>query len=233
MLTGIIIQLGSPFIALQIAGSNQTNLAQAIISYNLHPKQDESTRIHTIKQPDSLYVQATSEEVCQSDPNGYINIDVVGGVGNTINNSTGQITGFIDYTYSWNGPDNYSSNQNNISGLEPGTYNLTVEDNNGCTVSNSYTVEDNILSLEIIIESTDNVTCNGGNDGSIVVNGTGGQEPYEYRVNNGAWQSTGAFSELSTGTYNIVTKDANDCTETIEINIDEPNNTNHKVLSNL
>ena len=106
--------------------------------------------------------------------------------------------------------------------MEPGTYNLTVEDNNGCTVSNSYTVEDNILSLEIIIESTDNVTCNGGNDGSIVVSGTGGQEPYEYRVNNGAWQATGVFNGLSTGTYNIEIKDANDCTETIEINIDEP-----------
>ena len=79
---------GSPFYSTTDYSSNQTNLCAGdyIIQFTSETG-CESTRTYTIKEPDSLYVQATSgEEVCQSDPNGYINIDVVGGVGNTINN---------------------------------------------------------------------------------------------------------------------------------------------------
>ena len=85
---------GSPFYSTTDYSSNQTNLCAGdyIIQFTSETG-CESTRTYTIKEPDSLYVQATTgEEVCQANPNGYINIDVVGGVGNTINNSTGQIT---------------------------------------------------------------------------------------------------------------------------------------------
>jgi gliding motility-associated-like protein len=40
--------------------------------------------------------------------------------------------------------------------------------------------------------------------GSIVVNGSGGQTPYEYSINNGTtWQSTSTFNNLAAGNYNV------------------------------
>lgn len=59
-----------------------------------------------------------------------------------------------------------------------------------------------------------NVTCNGGSDGSITVNGiTGGSgSGYQYSKDNGAnWQVSNQFSGLSAGTYQIRVKDSIAC----------------------
>lgn len=42
------------------------------------------------------------------------------------------------------------------------------------------------------------------NTGSIVVTGSGGQTPYEYSINNGTtWQTSGNYTGLAAGTYNV------------------------------
>ncbi|MBE0639510.1 MAG: DNRLRE domain-containing protein [Bacteroidales bacterium] len=52
--------------------------------------------------------------------------------------------------------------------------------------------------------------CNGGNNGEIIVSSpTGGSGSYAYRLNEGSWQSSGIFSELSAGTYTVWIRDAN------------------------
>ncbi|MAT53216.1 MAG: hypothetical protein CMN32_01965 [Saprospirales bacterium] len=63
--------------------------------------------------------------------------------------------GTSPYSYTWSNGGTTAS----ISGLAPGTYNVTVTDNAGCTATGSYTVEDqtpcsqNALTLTIVLDN--------------------------------------------------------------------------------
>ncbi|MBK6997657.1 MAG: SprB repeat-containing protein [Lewinellaceae bacterium] len=51
------------------------------------------------------------------------------------------------------------------------------------------------------------VSCNGGNDGEIIVTASGGQLPYEYSINGGAGQASNVFSNLPPGNYTVFVTD--------------------------
>jgi hypothetical protein len=57
---------------------------------------------------------------------GAVDITASGGSGN--------------YTYAWVGPDGFSATTGDISGLAEGTYTVTIVDQNGCEVTESYIV---------------------------------------------------------------------------------------------
>ena len=63
--------------------------------------------------------------------------------------------------------------------------------------------------LDADITST-NVTCFGASDGTITItNPTGGYGTYEYTINGGgSWQSSGVFTALVPGNYNVRIRDA-------------------------
>ncbi len=48
--------------------------------------------------------------------------------------------GTAPFTYSWTGPNGYTSTDEDLTGLVGGTYDVTVTDANGCTTTDSYTV---------------------------------------------------------------------------------------------
>jgi hypothetical protein len=49
--------------------------------------------------------------------------------------------GSAPYTYQWSGPNGFSSVLEDINGLSPGTYQLTVSDANGCNFTLTETVQ--------------------------------------------------------------------------------------------
>ena len=214
---------GTPFYNSSEISSSQENLCPGEYAILFTSSTGcESAREFTVREPDSLYIEGVSgEEVCESDPNGFIEVDVFGGVGNVINNATGQIINFIDYTYSWTGPNGYTSSQEDISSLEPGNYTLEVEDNNGCTFTNSFNVVDVFQGLELAELNSEGITCNGGSDGSLGVVATGGLAPYDYRIDGGVWQSSGIFTGLSSGTYALEVKDGNNCIVSLAIDVED------------
>lgn len=68
-----------------------------------------------------------------------------------------------------------------------------------------------------------NVTCNGGNDGSIqVTNVQGGNSGYQYSLDNQNWQTSNVFKNLGAKTYNIYIKDAKGCSVSFIQEIIEP-----------
>ncbi|MVM36646.1 hypothetical protein GO730_01450 [Spirosoma sp. HMF3257] len=69
------------------------------------------------------------------------------------------------------------------------------------------------------------VTCFGGNSGSITVSASGGTGAYQYSKNNGAsFQPGNQFPNLAAGTYLIVVKDANNCLSGVQtLTINQPN----------
>lgn len=72
-----------------------------------------------------------------------------------------------------------------------------------------------------ITETHVNVTCNGGNDGSIDITVSGGVSPLTYLWSPGG-QTTEDLTGLIAGTYTVTVTDANTSTGTITVTITEP-----------
>ncbi len=64
--------------------------------------------------------------------------------------------------------------------------------------------------------SSENPTDCASPNGSITVQAGGGQSPYTYSLNGGAFQASATFSNLGAGEYTIATRDANDCQKSLE-----------------
>ncbi|HZY79000.1 MAG TPA: hypothetical protein VFE50_05715 [Cyclobacteriaceae bacterium] len=73
--------------------------------------------------------------------------------------------------------------------------------------------------LAIALQSKTDVSNCRAIDGSITVTATGGTEPYDFRINDGEYQTNNKFSDLGPGTYTIRVKDANGCWKSIDVSI--------------
>lgn len=95
-----------------------------------------------------------------------------------------------------------------FTGLAPGTYTISVKDDEGCVTTITVTV----LSTggPTVTLTKTNATC-GLINGTITATGSGGTPPLTYNINNGAFQSSGLFSGLDGGTYTVLVKDAQGC----------------------
>lgn len=92
--------------------------------------------------------------------------------------------------------------------LTAGTYKLTIRDAGLCLYELTVTITQPTLPLSALVRDRQNVSCNGGTNGSVTVEGWGGSQPYLYSQGGGAFQSSGTFNSLQAGTYTITVKDA-------------------------
>lgn len=108
--------------------------------------------------------------------------------------------------YRWNTEDTV----NLIEDLCPGLYTLTITDAKNCSVETEYELtEPNALVTSIL--STDE-TGNDFNDGSAIVQTSGGTPPYTYLWSNGSENKT--IINLNPGWYYVTITDTKDCVET-------------------
>jgi len=66
--------------------------------------------------------------------------------------------------------------------------------------------------------STVDANC-GSTDGEITVTASGGTEPYEFKLGTGSFQSSGTFSGLEPGNYEVEVRDENGCGTTTTVMI--------------
>ncbi|WMX12204.1 T9SS-dependent choice-of-anchor J family protein [Aureispira sp. CCB-E] len=122
------------------------------------------------------------------------------------------------YTYQW---DANANNQTTATatGLSAGMYMVTTTDALSClTIDTVVVTEPGVLVASI--GTPVNVSCNGGNDGSITTSVSGGTSPYIYAWSNSA--TTSDLLGLSAGTYSGTITDANGCTDVAGGTITEP-----------
>lgn len=121
-------------------------------------------------------------------------------------------------TFNWsNGAGNVQNNQN----LFAGTLSVTVTDANNCTVADSVIIPQP-LALNVSGNIT-NVTCMGGNDGSIVSLVSGGTTPYSiYQWNTTPAQNSPTATNLTTGNYTLTVTDSAGCQATNSFTVTEP-----------
>ncbi len=131
------------------------------------------------------------------------------------------------YTFAWSGPNGYAATNEDLSGLAPGTYTVTVTDANGCATAESWALTPpatlNILAIAPKHNGTE-ISCAGGNDGMIDATVFGGTAPYSllWSGPNGYTANTEDLTGLAAGTYTVVATDANGCTATASAVLVEP-----------
>ncbi|MCA1761381.1 MAG: gliding motility-associated C-terminal domain-containing protein [Flavobacteriales bacterium] len=124
-------------------------------------------------------------------------------------------------TFSWSGPDGFSSTQEDITGLAAGTYTLTVTDANGCERSRDYNVQE---SDEIVIDETiQDVLCVGQSDGSIELSISGGEPPFSanWTGSDGFTSTDQDIFNLQSGSYTVEITDDQNCTAAATYSVGE------------
>jgi hypothetical protein len=113
-------------------------------------------------------------------------------------------------TYSGPAPATIALPANLIQNLAAGTYTLRLQDAvTACFIDSIFTV---IQPAPITFTTTvQDVSCNGGTDGTITVNAVGGSGNYQYSLNGGMYQPGNVFTGLiSAGMYLIRVRDVAD-----------------------
>jgi len=123
--------------------------------------------------------------------------------------------GTVPYTYLWN---NGITTANN-STLCVGTNGILVTDSHGCTAGVTVVTTEPALFTSSIVGT--NVSCFGGNNGTITLTPTGGTFPYSYNWNP-AMANSGFHSAVAANSYLVTVTDMNGCTTTNNITITQP-----------
>ncbi|MES2627347.1 MAG: T9SS type A sorting domain-containing protein [Bacteroidota bacterium] len=141
--------------------------------------------------------------------------------------ATGGTSGSSTYTFNVAGSvyPGFSS-PFGVTGLNSGSYTVFVTDDNSCKSADIIVVVPNISGLTASYTQTD-VSCSGGNNGSITVTTSGGQSPFDFQLSTdnvsfGPAQSSGTFSNLAPGSYFVRVTDITSCTFTINAVITQP-----------
>ncbi|WP_343603909.1 gliding motility-associated C-terminal domain-containing protein [Fluviicola sp.] len=138
-------------------------------------------------------VTATAvNETCQGVCDGSVSTTVSGGS--------------APYSYSWSVPATTA----NITNRCPGTYSVTVTDQNGCTGTAQATISSG-TGISVTASAV-NETCQGACDGSVSSTVSGGSAPYSYSWSVPA--TTATITNQCPGTYSVTVTDQNGCTGT-------------------
>ena len=125
-----------------------------------------------------------------------------------------------DYQYFWETNPNVSSAS--IGFLDPGTYSVTVQDDNGCQSQGS--VEVGAYAVIYPNPFVTDVKCNGANNGVIDIYPVGLNPPFTYTWSPNV--TTGNYSsawQLPPGEYSVTIIDATGvCSETATYTVEEP-----------
>lgn len=149
----------------------------------------------TITQPALLTasVASVSHVSCNGGANGSA---TVGGSGGT-----------PGYTYSWAPGGASTATANNLGA---GTYTATITDALGCQRQVSVTINQP-PALTATVSVLNQVSCNGGSNGSALVTAGGGTGPYTYSWNSAPVQTTATASNLGAGNYVVTVTDSKGC----------------------
>jgi gliding motility-associated-like protein len=137
----------------------------------------------------------------------------------TVDSVLGGFGGVGPYTYNWNGPASYSGSGNNITVLQDGNYSVLITDVNGCAINaGTYLYQPDEVQFDIY--NTIDETCDGVNNGQILIEVTGGTGSYYYDMNQlGVFPflnfdtiyNDSMIINLSPGNYSIYVTDDNGC----------------------
>src|SRR6185295_7106087 len=116
----------------------------------------------SIAEPAAILTSmAATNALCNGSADGTATVTVLGGIS--------------PYTYAWSAGTSVLETAGNLSA---GTYTVTVTDGNGCTVA-APTIVSEPAPISIA-DAITNITCNGYDDGTLLLTTSGGTAPFSY-----------------------------------------------------
>ncbi|MBS0000832.1 MAG: hypothetical protein KFF73_17755 [Cyclobacteriaceae bacterium] len=162
--------------------------------------ESEPDPVNCNANPVSIVSVSSMEATCGVD-DGSLTISASGGSG--------------DYTYSINGTDFQSSAT--FQNLGAGNYTVTARDVNECSASGSAIIE-STSGITLTAEVTSVAGCD-SNNGELSVDVSGGEAPYQYKLDDGSFQDNAVFSGLEAGSYTVFARDVNGCLVTSPVEV--------------
>lgn len=170
--------------------------------------------VYSVNLNNTLNIQVTELQntICNGNADGYIKINVVGGMD--------------PITYKWSN----ESVEKDIYNLNAGLYSVTVSDISGCT---GYLENIEIKALKAFnvgIVQYVKPSCFGSHDGKLEIKVLDGIPPYAYKWNNG--KTDKLITGLNAGNYFCTITDSGNCSETFgPITLYEPEKFEIKINS--
>ncbi|MES2132737.1 MAG: LamG-like jellyroll fold domain-containing protein [Bacteroidota bacterium] len=160
------------------------------------------TKTVTITQPTAIATSTAATNIlCNGGSTGSATITASGGTG--------------AYTYLWS----TTATTSVITGETAGVKTVTVTDANGCTKTNTVTINQPATAVSSATAVT-NVLCFGNSTGSATVTASGGTGAYTYLWSTAA--TTSVITGQPLGVRTVTVTDANGCTTTNTVTITEP-----------
>lgn len=135
--------------------------------------------------------------------------------------------GIAPVTLIWSDGSTAGTQRNNLG---PGTYTATITDGKPCQIVRTFTIVEP-AKLTIGANITHALDCDDTMSGAIDLLVAGGTPPYIYAWSNGA--TTEDLTAITSGTYSVTVKDANNCTATGVYTITRPEPITLNVTSNV
>ena len=170
-----------------------------------------SGEVYTISQPDSIYTSAVISDLsCNNNSSGEIDLTINGGT--------------LPFSPSWSGPNGFTSNNEDLIGLDSGAYIISGNDSKGCLIP-VFTYEITQPDTIVITTSSTETACNSptGTSSVSAVGGSVGVD-YSYVWTNASGDTIGLTSQaidLDVGVYSIEVSDDNSCISTESITISQ------------
>jgi len=96
-----------------------------------------------------------------------------------------------------------------FNGLSAGVYTVTVIDVNGCSAQVNVTIDPAGTDLAAKISTTADTQCF-NNNGTIEIQASGGESPYQYNIGEG-FSDVNIFNSLGPGEYEVEVQDGGGC----------------------
>tara|TARA_R110001606_G_scaffold71904_1_gene165516 strand:+ start:98 stop:3784 length:3687 start_codon:yes stop_codon:yes gene_type:complete len=168
-----------------------------------------------IVEPTPLsYTESVIDVTCAGENDGEITVTLSGGAGGFQYAISPNLNQFFD--------------NNTFTDLEPGEYTIIAQDQNGCFEYLTYTISEP-ASLVVSAETTPEI-CVDSQDGTIVLEISGGTAPYSTALNSSDDAdfvlNRTEFLDMASGEYIIIIKDANGCDTNVVVEIERGVNLN-------
>ena len=174
-----------------------------VITDNAYPFCTDTSNVVTIAGPTAAldFTTTLSPVTCIDDA--VLTVNATDGWGGYTYQLDNTATAGIDFPY---------TNNNTFAGLTAGTYDIFVQDARGCIETQSITISAPVLPTVTIAADT---FCYDATTGvTITATAAGGNSPFEYSLNAGAFQPANTFTGLAPGSYTVEVRDDFGCTAT-------------------
>ena len=105
--------------------------------------------------------------------------------------------------------------------LSAGSQAVSVTDANGCHISETFDLTENILALSVRITETQSIDCHGESGGTLKAEVSGGKPPFKYTWNEGSG-ATELLSGIKAGSHSLTVEDASGQIKSTNFQLQEP-----------